>query len=101
MMVEGCNLLLNVVRLILETSKRRRIVLEKTKKEVTRSMEGKKSNHGPRSHFLMMILCCAIPIIGIVVLSRMGILGSWGFYLLMLLCPLLHILLMRKMGSHH
>jgi hypothetical protein len=45
-------------------------------------MEEKKSNDGPGSHFLMMIVCCAIPIIAIVVLSSMGILGSWGFYLL-------------------
>jgi hypothetical protein len=76
-------------------------VLGKQKKGGNEAVEEKKSNHGPSSHFLMMILCCAIPIIAIVVLSSMGILGSWGFYLLMLLCPLLHFLLMRKMGSHH
>jgi hypothetical protein len=76
--------------------------VEKDKKKgVMRLVEEKKSNHGPSSHFLMMILCCAIPIIAIVVLSSMGILGSWGFYLLMLLCPLLHFLLMGKMGSRH
>ena len=71
------------------------------KKEVIKLVEEKKSKQGPSSHFLMMVLCCAIPIIAIVVLSSMGILGRWGFYLLILLCPLLHFLLMRKMGSHH
>jgi hypothetical protein len=30
-------------------------------------------------------------------------LGSWGYYALFLLCPLLHLLMMRghKMTSHH
>ncbi len=70
-------------------------------KEVIRLAEEKKSNHSPGKHFLLMVLCCAIPIIGIVVLSSMGILGSWGYYLLILLCPLLHFLFMRKMGSRH
>lgn len=63
--------------------------------------EEKKSNHSSGKHLMTMVLCCAIPVVGIVVLSSMGILGSWGFYLLVLLCPLLHLLLMRNMGSRH
>lgn len=49
------------------------------------------------SHFLLMVLCCAIPLVGILILSYLGILGSWGVYALILLCPLLHLLFMRKM----
>jgi hypothetical protein len=48
------------------------------------------------SHFLGMILCCAILLAGIVMFSLLGILGSWGFYALILICPLLHLLLMRR-----
>jgi hypothetical protein len=51
------------------------------------------------SHSLGMILCCAIPLAGISILSLLGIVGSWGFYALILLCPLLHLLLMRKETS--
>jgi len=44
-----------------------------------------------------MILCCAIPLVGIMALSSMGLLGSWGYHALMLLYPLGHIFLMRGM----
>jgi hypothetical protein len=37
--------------------------------------------------------------VGIVLLSLLGILGSWGFYALILLCPLLHLFFMRRMVS--
>ncbi len=49
-----------------------------------------------RKHALFMILCCAIPLILILALSAMGVLGSWGFYALILLCPFLHLVLMRS-----
>jgi Flp pilus assembly protein TadB len=52
-----------------------------------------------RSHSFWMVLCCAIPLVGIIVLSLVGILGSWGFYALILLCPLLHLFFMRRMVS--
>jgi Flp pilus assembly protein TadB len=51
------------------------------------------------SHSFWMILCCAIPLLGIVLLSLLGMLGSWGFYALILLCPLLHLFFMRRMAS--
>jgi hypothetical protein len=37
--------------------------------------------------------------VGIVLLSLLGVLGSWGFYALILLCPLLHLFFMRRMAS--
>jgi hypothetical protein len=50
------------------------------------------------SHSLWMILCCAIPLVGIVLLSFLGVLGTWGLYALILLCPLLHFVFMRIMA---
>jgi uncharacterized membrane protein YhaH (DUF805 family) len=57
--------------------------------------EGKQNLWG--SHSFWMILCCLIPIVAIGVLSSLGILGTWGLYLLILLCPLLHFIFMRWM----
>ena len=56
-----------------------------------------------QNHLLAMVLCCAIPVVGILALSYMGVLGSWGYYALLLICPLGHILMMRGMHSdaHH
>ena len=54
-----------------------------------------------QNHFLAMVLCCAIPIVGILALSAAGVLGSWAYILLILLCPLGHIFGMRGMHSSH
>jgi hypothetical protein len=54
-----------------------------------------------QNHFLAMILCCAIPIVGILVLSAFGVLGSWAYLLMILICPLGHIFMMRGMHSAH
>ena len=51
-----------------------------------------KHNYAP-----IMILCCGIPLVGILALLSMGLLGSWGYYVLLLLCPLGHILMMKGM----
>lgn len=52
-----------------------------------------------QNHFLAMVLCCAIPIVGILALSAAGVLGSWAYFLMILLCPLGHIFMMRGMHS--
>lgn len=52
-----------------------------------------------KNHALAMILCCAIPLVGILALSSLGVLGSWGYYALILICPLGHIFMMRGMHS--
>lgn len=44
-----------------------------------------------------MVLCCAIPMVAIWGLSFLGILGGWGYYALLLLCPLGHIVIMGGM----
>ena len=54
-----------------------------------------------QNHALMMIVCCGIPLVGIMALSSLGILGSWGYYALILICPLGHIFMMRGMHSAH
>ncbi len=53
-----------------------------------------------KNHALAMILCCGIPIVGILALSSLGILGSWGYYALLLICPVGHLLMMRGMHSN-
>ena len=53
-----------------------------------------------KNHALAMILCCGIPIVGILALSSLGILGSWGYYALILICPVGHLLMMRGMHSN-
>jgi hypothetical protein len=50
--------------------------------------------------FLAMVLCCALPFVAIFVFSSLGllqILGKYGVYALILLCPLAHIWMMRGM----
>jgi len=54
-----------------------------------------------QNHALMMILCCGIPLVGIMALSSLGVLGSWGYFALILICPLGHIFMMRGMHSGH
>ena len=61
---------------------------------ITLLLEKIKNNHA-----LMMILCCGIPMIGILALTFFGIIGSWGYYALLAICPLGHLLMMRGMHS--
>jgi hypothetical protein len=51
------------------------------------------------NHMLLMVLCCAAPIIGFLILSFIGLKESWGYYALFLLCPIAHIFMMRGMKS--
>ena len=53
-----------------------------------------------KNHALAMILCCGIPIVGILVLSTSGLLGSWGYYALLVIYPVGHLLMMRGMHSN-
>ena len=52
-----------------------------------------------QNHFLAMVLCCAIPIVGILALSAFGVLGSWAYLIVVLICPLGHIFMMRGINS--
>lgn len=50
--------------------------------------------------FFAMVLCCALPFAAIFLFSSLGligVLGKYGVYALILLCPLAHIWMMRGM----
>ena len=55
-----------------------------------------------KRHLLIMVICCAVPLGLIFVLPYIGTsLGGW-YAVILILCPLLHLLLMgRKGGNHH
>ena len=53
-----------------------------------------------KRHAVLMLICCAIPLLLIAALSALGILGTWGLYGLILLCPLMHLLMMRHGHAH-
>ncbi len=57
-------------------------------------------NHsgGHGGHAIFMVICCFIPIIGIVLLAASGVVGGWGYYALILLCPLGHFVMMSRMN---
>ena len=53
---------------------------------------------GMSKHTLIMVLCCLIPLVTLGVLWAIGISGSYLIFGVILLCPLLHIFMMR--GTH-
>ena len=54
-----------------------------------------------KNPLLAMVICCAIPLGTILALSYFGVLGSWGYYGIMLLCPILHLAICRMGHSSH
>ena len=48
-----------------------------------------------QKHTWIMLICCLVPLFGIIALSSLGIIGSWGFWALILLCPILHLFMMK------
>ncbi len=53
-----------------------------------------------RKHWWIMILCCLIPIFAVVAIYVLGVSGNSVLYFgLFLLCPLLHLVMMRGMKS--
>lgn len=56
-------------------------------------------NHGAhRGHVWMMMLCCAVMIIGVFWAIKSG--GFSLGWLMILACPLMHLLMMRWMWGH-
>lgn len=64
-------------------------------------------NHKGKSHGFLMLLCCLIPIIAILFLPRLGVglglglgpIGRFAPYAMFLICPLMHIGMMRTMSK--
>ena len=55
-----------------------------------------------RSHWLLMLLCCLIPLAGIAAIVLFRVPTSSVLYVgLILMCPLLHLLMMGSMRHDH
>lgn len=55
-----------------------------------------------KSHFLLMLLCCLIPLAGIAAIALFRVPASSVLYFgLVLLCPLMHVLMMATMRHDH
>ncbi len=59
--------------------------------------------HGMNSkHMWIMVACCLIPLAGLGAAWAFGIpLGNLGIFAMVLLCPLMHIFMMRGMGHNN
>ncbi len=55
-----------------------------------------------QNHWLMMIVCCGIPlIILILAIYFFGLDNKYLFWFILLLCPILHYFMMRDMHGEH
>ncbi len=54
---------------------------------------------GINKHALIMVLCCLIPLVILAVLWASGVSSNYLFFGIMLLCPLLHLVMMRGMNK--
>ena len=54
------------------------------------------------NHWLMMLICCAVPLIILVVAVYIfGLSNKYLFWFILLLCPILHYFMMKDMYKKH
>ena len=72
------------------------------KKNQSDCHSSKSSSHGSNhsKHMLMMLLCCLIPIVLIFLLPVLGVTGGAYRWLLLLMCPLMHVGMMLFSKDH-
>ena len=59
--------------------------------EITRLLKG--------NHALLMVICCVVPMAFLAAIFVFNIpIGTVGLFVIMLLCPLMHVFIMRGMG---
>lgn len=56
-----------------------------------------------KKHLFIMLICCLVPLIALTAVFLLGIpTGKVFFYSMILLCPLMHLVMMRyMMGEQH
>lgn len=75
--------------------------MEKVNKVIDETAKSPSMEEGTKSewkHMLLMMLCCLAPVGMSLALTQMGYNGV-GNYLLFLLCPIIHLLMMRNMDK--
>jgi len=61
----------------------------------------KKTHEIEKEHWWIVLLCCLIPIAAIAAIAMLSVPGNSVLYFgLLLLCPLLHLVMMSRMGHH-
>ena len=64
-------------------------------------MNGLQHNNAGLKHWAIMIACCGIPMAVLLAVFVFKVnLGTLGLFAVMLLCPLLHIFMMKGMMGH-
>lgn len=66
---------------------------EQTNSDVPQSQS---SCHCGIKHMLLMLACCLVPIVAVFLLNSNGYEGSFS-YLMFLICPLMHLVMMKGM----
>ncbi len=55
-----------------------------------------------QNHWLMMIICCAIPLVLLVILIYFfDLKNKYLFWFILFLCPIIHYFMMRDMHKKH